>query len=188
MADTQLTDLNLTTSVARYLAEKFTGAGWAIYWQATDVMSGTATNGEVTLVPEFPSEPSMLVLPPRDARTSTEVLLPAFSVQLISEPSEVSRAGLGQDLFEQFASFAIEGFAVNQEQHMAFATVFRNWFREDTRLLIYDYENDPVDPSLIDVDVIVERRLVDRLYTLDQNAPRQLRYFLSTQVDVSFFD
>lgn len=187
MADTQLTDLNLTTSLATYFANKLAESGWAVYWQARDVMSGTATNGEVTIVAEFPNEPSNLVLPPK-TRTEDEVLLPAFSVQLITEPFIVQRAGLGEALFERAATFSIDGFLVDQAQHMAFATMFRNWFYDGVLIPVRDYESNPDNPSLIDVDVRVETERIERFYTVDQSAPRPLRYYLSTQIDISFFD
>ena len=185
---TQLTDLNLTTSFARYCAEQFTAAGWLIHWQATTVESGTATLGEVTLVPEFPSDPSVLVLPPR-TRKASEILLPAFTIAMVQEPTILTRAGLGEDLFETVAQFAIEGFAVDQSEHMAFATLFRDWFRDGKVLPMFDYETTPAAPTAIsDAEVIVESRAINRNYTTDPNVPRQARYYLSALIDVTFFD
>lgn len=190
MADTKLTDINITTSVAGYFANKLVLSGWRVYWQATDVFSGTATMGDVTIVPEFPDDPSLMVLPSaiKDTRVASEVMLPAFSLQIIAEPLEQIRAGLGEDLFHFGAAMAIEGFVTNLSEHLAFATMFRNWFREGTVIPMYDYETSPTSPPPIDQHVWVERRLVDRFRAVDPNVPRQARYFLSTQIDLSFFD
>jgi hypothetical protein len=187
MADSLLTDLNLTTSFSKYLADKLTESGWAVYWQATEVSSGTATFGEVTLVPEFPDDPSLLVLPPK-TRTSSEILIPAFTVTLYTEPYETTRAGIGDSEFLYNAAFGIDGFVVDQSQHMAFASMFRNWFKQDFRIPIYDYGSDPISPDLIDTEVLIDRRALDRLRSNDPNIPRPARYFISMQVDFSYYD
>jgi hypothetical protein len=183
--NTQYTAINLTTSVARYFTESLITAGWAVYYQATDVMSGTAISGEVTLVPEFPDEPNRLALPPK-TRTADSVLVPAFSVRIRIEPYEESRAGLGEDLFEQRCIAVIDGFVATQAQHLAFATMFRNWFREGYTCNIYDYESDPGNPQLLDNVVVFENRQVNRVEVPD--APRPVRYYLNVSVDLTFYD
>jgi len=188
MADTQLTTTNLTTSAATFLANRFTQAGWEIYWQMSDIVSGTATNGSVTIVAEFPAEPAMLVLPPK-TRTSSEVLLPAFSIQISAEPIEIERAGLGEEIFLQQAQLFVDGYAVDLAQHMAFATMLRNWFKDGTVLPIYDFEDSPGNPSLLEDEVVImENRSVIRLIDVDPNTPRQDRYYLSMEVDLVFYD
>ena len=185
--DTQYTSLNLTTSAAVYVANKFTSEGWAVHWQAVDVTSGTATNGTVTLVPEFPDEPSNLVLPVSGmAWTQHEVRIPAFTVQLSSEPVEDERAGLGEEIFESRARILIDGYVVDQAQHLAFATLFRNWFRKDTYLPVFDFETNPTSPSLIDEFVQIEDRFLSRLEVV--NVPRPVRYYLNLEVEISYFE
>ncbi len=157
--DTQYTSLNLTTSAAIFLANKFTSGGWAVHWQATNVTSGSAGQGTVTLVPEFPDEPSNLILPVSGvAFTQHEVTIPAFTVQLSSEPVEDERAGLGEEVFESKARILIDGYVVDQAQHLAFATLFRNWFRKDTWFPVFDFETNPTAPPLIDEFVQIEDR------------------------------
>lgn len=185
MANTKFTDINITTSVAGFLANKLTESGWEVFWQARDVSSGIATQGSVTIVPEFPREPGLLVLPPR-ARSSSEILVPAFSVQIMEEPFEENRAGLGEDLFQHRTAVVIDGYVADQAQHLAFATMFRNWFRQDTRIPIYDFESNPVTPQLVDDDVRVENRKTDRLELPD--LPDPVRYYINMQVDLVFFD
>lgn len=184
---TQLTDLNLTTSAATFVAEQFVDAGWGVYWQATDVFSGTATEGEVTLVSEFPDDPSLLVLPPA-TRSASKVLLPAFAVTLSSEPYEVALAGLGETVFEQRAMLMVDGFAADQAQYLAFATMFRNWFKEGVLLPVYDYETNPTSPSLIDIDVIFEGRRIDRTELVGPTIPPTARYYLNMEVELMFFE
>jgi len=187
MADTQYTSLNLTTSAAVYLANKFTSEGWEIHWQATNVSSGINTQGTVTLVPEFPDEPSNLVLPKTGlTRTQHEVIIPAFTVQLSSEPAEQSRAGLGEDVFESQARILIDGYVVDQAQHLAFATMFRNWFRKDTYFPVYDFDTSPTSPALIDEFVQFEDRFLNRFEVV--NVPRPVRYYLNLEVDISYFE
>jgi hypothetical protein len=188
---TRITDLNLTTSAALYLAESLTDAGWLVYWQATGVESGTATLGEVTIVPEFPAEPNFLVLPedPIQTRTANKVIIPAFSIRLAAEPREERRAGLGEDLFQQRGTILIDGFVTDKAEHLSFATLFRNWFREGFSLPIRDYENYPSNPPLLDsgnVDVWFENRELDALELLD--VPPHARYYLNMEVDIVYFD
>ncbi len=188
MATTKYTDLNLITSGATFLANNLTGAGWEVYWQLTDVLSGTATQGSVTLVPEFPNEPSLLVAPPR-TRVINEVLMPAFAVTLSSEPVESFRAGLGDTEFEQRGSLLIEGFVVDTSQHLAFATLLREWFREDASLPLYDYELSPENPSIVtDSDVVFRNRRIDRLEFVEKDVPVQARYYINMEVDIVFYD
>jgi hypothetical protein len=184
---TQLTDLNLTTSAAVFVGEQFADAGWAVYWQATDILSGTAVEGEVTIVPEFPDDPSLLVLPPA-TRSASKILLPAFAVTLSSEPFDVIRAGLGETIFEQRSSIMVDGFVADQSQHLAFATMFRNWFRDGVIFPVRDYESSPTNPSLIDIDVIFEGRRIDRTEFVDPSVPPTARYYLNMEVDLMFFE
>ena len=185
--DTQYTSLNLTTSAAVYIANKFTETGWAIHWQATNITSGVATNGTVTLVPEFPDEPSNLILPVSGvAFTQHEVTIPAFTVQLSSEPVEEDRVGLGDATFESRARILIDGYVVDQAQHLAFATLFRNWFRKDTWFSVFDFETNPTSPPLIDEFVQINDRFLNRLEVV--NVPRPVRYYLNLEVDISYFE
>ncbi|MBU8920979.1 MAG: hypothetical protein KOO63_03880 [Bacteroidales bacterium] len=188
---TQITDLNITTSAAQFLAEKFTDAGWLVYWQATGVSSGTATVGEVTLVPEFPAEPNFLVAPksPIQARTAQDVIIPAFAVTLVKEPKEEVRAGLGEDLFKQRAMLLVDGFASDKAEHFSFATLFRTWFREGFSLPILDFENYPTNPPLVDsgnADVWFENRELHTAELVD--VPHHARYYLNMEIDLVFFD
>jgi hypothetical protein len=185
VADTQLTDLNITTSIARFLAEKFVNAGWAIHYQSTGVSSGIATNGEVTLVAEFPDEPNLLILPPK-TRSASEVLVPAFAVRISREPEVEIRAGLGHTDFLQRGSILVDGFVVDQAQHMAFATMFRNWFRQEEYVTIYDYESTPTSPAAVDIDVWWEDVYIDRVE--DTAAPRQARYYVRLETDFAFYE
>ncbi len=185
--DTQYTSLNLTTSAAVYLANKFTSEGWEVHWQATNVFSGTATQGTVTLVPELPDEPSNLVLPKSGSVwTQHEVIIPAFTVQLSAEPTEETRAGLGEDVFESRARILVDGYVADQAQHLAFATMFRNWFRKDTYFPVYDFESNPTSPLLVDEFVQFEDRFLSRLEAV--NVPRPVRYYLNLEVDISYFE
>lgn len=185
-APTQFTNINVLTSVAGYFANQLTAAGYAVFWQAQQVFSGTASLGEVTIVPEFPNEPSFLVQPPRD-RTQSEVVVPAFAVRFSGDPSEEERAGLGQDLFRQRGRIEIDGYVLNQAQHMAFATMFRNWFRQDTYITIWDWESNPVTPPLVDDhNVYVESRQVQTIEM--PNLPNTVRYYLNMAVDIVYYD
>ena len=183
---TQYSDLNLTTSLAVYFANKLNDAGWRIYWQATDTYSGIATLGTVTLVPELPNEPELIVLPPRD-RVAEEVLVPVFSVQISQQPEDMEREGLGSDIFEEKTSIVIQGFVVDRAQHMAFATMFRNFFRPEFRIPIRDFEASPVNPTLVDdINTVVNSRSVERLDFPD--LPPPVRYYLNAEINISYYD
>lgn len=183
---TRFTNLNLITSIAGFFANRLTESGWAVFWQARQVFSGTAVLGEVTLTPEFPNEPSFIVQPPRD-RTQSEIIVPAFCVRFDTEPIDEVRAGLGQDLFQERAVIQIDGYVLNQSQHMAFPTMFRNWFRRDTYIPIWDWEANPVTPDLIDYsNVYIENRQVEALEMI--NLPNPVRYYINLTADLVYYD
>ena len=185
-APTQFSNINIVTSVAGFLANRLVESGWRVYWQARALFSGVGTMGEVTLTPEFPNEPSFIVQPPRD-RTQSEILIPAFAVRLSEEPVEEIRAGLGQDLFREAGVIQIDGYVLNQAQHMAFATMFRNWFRQDTYIPIWNWEANPVTPQLIDDhNVYIENRQVEALEMV--NLPSPVRYYLNCTADIVYYD
>lgn len=183
---TQYTDINIVTSVAGYFANQLVASGWAIYAQATGIMSGVATQGTVTLVPEFPNEPGFLVLP-GGPRTPNEVQIPAFSIHITRAPIDERRAGLGQDLFVQRLQITIDGFVVSQAQHLAFGTMFRNWFREDTYISIYDWESNPTTPPLVDDhNTYIQNRQVEQM---EMTAlPNPVRYYINMTADLVFYD
>jgi len=184
MPNTQYTDLNLQTSVAIWLANSFTSANWKVYWQMTQVMSGTGSIGEVTIVPDFPNEPSIIVLPPR-VRNTTEILLPALAISIFREPFMEARAGLGEDLFRQSMTARIDGYTVDQVQHMVFATMFRNWFRDGYLVGVYDFESNPTNPPFVGY-LEIDRLAVDKVEFTE--ASESVRYYVSAFVDFIYFD
>jgi hypothetical protein len=187
MSSTLYTDINFTTSIAGYFANQLVATGWQIYFQGTNIFSGIATLGTVTIVPEMPDEPSLVVMPPRPTRIPQEVVTPAFSVHVMDQPLEEYRYGLGDSLFVNRVSLIIEGFVVNKQQHMVFATYLRNFFRQDFRIPIWDYENNPVTPNLIDnINTYIDHRRVDRLEFAD--LPQPVRYYINAVIDMIYFD
>ena len=183
---TKYSDINLTTSLAVYFAQKLNESGWRVYWQATDSYSGIATLGTVTLVPELPNEPGFLVLPPRE-RVANEVIVPAFSVNISKQPRDVELEGLGSEIFEEEASFVIQGFVVDRAQSMAFATMFRNFFRPQFRLIVRDFETDPTNPTIVDdTNTVVNSRDVERIDFTD--LPQPVRYYLNAEINITYFD
>lgn len=183
---TQYSDINLTTSFAVYFAQKLNESGWQIYWQATDTFSGTATLGTVTIVPELPNEPELIVLPPRN-RIPEEALVPVFSVNISEQPTEEAREGLGSDIFEEKASLVIQGFVADRAQHMAFATMFRNFFRPEFRIPIRDFEASPTNPPLVDdTNTVVDSRSVERIDFPD--LPQPVRYYINAEINITYFD
>lgn len=186
MANTLYTNQNLITSVAGYLANQFASSGWQIYFQATDVSSGIATLGAVTIVPKLPNEPNYFVVPPQ-TRSMQQVLIPAFAVDIQDEPQEIVRVGLGDVEFEQKVTFIIQGFVVDKVSHMAFATMLRNFFRPEFRIPIYDWEHNPTTPALIDnINTYVESRRIDTMEFPDLPIP--VRYYINMELNVIFFD
>lgn len=185
-APTKFSDINLVTSMAGYFANQLTAGGWAVYWQARGVLSGTAVVGEVTIVPEFPAEPSNLVIGPR-TRTQSEVIVPAFAVSINVTPHEEVIAGLGEDSYETATEITIDGFVETKAQHMAFSTLFRNWFRKDTYIPIYDWEGNAVTPNLVeDRNLYVRDRQVEVIDS--PNLPNPVRYYINMTAELVFYD
>jgi hypothetical protein len=185
---TDYTDLNIISSVARYLAEHLNSAGWAVYWQETNVSSGVATNGEVTLLPEFPNEPNVLARPQNvTGHPQNKVVIPAFAIHVIP-PQEASRTGLGEDEFYNKAVVVVDGFVIDRAQHLAFATLFREWFRTDTTVNMFDYETTPSAPSLISSLSYFTNRNINRIVLTEPDEPPEARYYLNLEVDLIFVD
>ena len=179
-------DLNIMTSVAGFFANKLTAAGWAVYWQALGIFSGTATQGEVTMVPEFPAETTYLVLGPRD-RTENEIIVPAFSVGFQVAPEEIQIAGLGDTEYESVALVTVDGFCANKQQHLLFSTYMRKWFQKDTVIPIYNWEDNPVTPDLVDDrNVYIRTRQVEIITS--PNLPNPVRYYLNMTAEIVFYD
>ncbi len=187
MAPTAFTDINLTTSFAGFFANALAAAGWQIYWQGTNTLSGTAGLGVVTFVPEMPNEPELIVMPPRPNKAQQEVVIPVFAAHILEEPTEEFRYGLGDDIFRNRSTLILEGFVKDKAQHMVFATYIRTFFRPDFRIPIWDWEGNPTTPALVDnINTYIDHRRVDRLEFPD--LPQPVRYYLNAAVDILYFD
>ena len=70
---------------------------------------------------------------------------------------------------------------------MVFATYIRNFFRQDFRIPIWDWEGNPTTPNLIDnINTYVDHRRVDRLEFPD--LPQPVRYYLNASIELIYFD
>lgn len=184
---TAFTDINLTTSFAGFFANQLSAIGWQIYWQGTNTLSGVSSLGTVTIVPEMPNEPGLIVMPPRPNKTQQEVVTPVFATHILDEPFEEFRLGLGEDLFRNRTTLILEGFVVDKAQHMVFATYIRTFFRPEFRIPIWDFEGNPTTPALVDnINTYVDHRRVDRLEFPD--LPQPVRYYINAAIDIIYFD
>lgn len=149
-------------------------------------MSGVGSLGEVSVVSEFPVEPTYIVPPPRP-RSQNEVITPAFSVRIGEQPEEVELAGIGEDIYEQRVEIQVEGFVTDLAQHLAFSTLLRNYFRKNTRIPLFDWEGNQVTPELIDyTNNYVDRRLVEAVEL--PNVPDPVKYYISMIFDLVYYD
>jgi hypothetical protein len=187
--NTKYTDRNFTVSVAGYFANQLVASNWNVYWQGTNVTSGigSGAQGTVTIVPEMPQEPELIILPKSTPKTQQEVIVPVFAVHILEQPTEEIRVGLGDAEFRNRVILVIEGFTQDKASHMAFATLIRTYFRPEFRIPIYDWEGNSVTPNLIDyANTYVDHRQIERAEFPD--LPQPVRYYINAAISIVYFD
>lgn len=181
----QFTPLNVEQSVARHLADKFIADSKSIYWQDSETTEGAGD--EVTLLREFPPEPSLLIKS-TSSRVPGTVKVPAFTV-VANAPttSEAQRIGIGESLFEWTLLCRIEGFAEDELQWYLLHNQLKDWFNPDTRISLYDYQADinSESPALVEQRMHLNGiQVVRRELNFDNAA----RYYLALNTNVTFIE
>lgn len=152
---------NMLISLNRNLSDALRAFGYDIRWQATGNIEGQTSGaaqskGTITLVPDFPAEPTYIVrLNDGSSPSAEEIAVPAFSLRVSDGPRKRSRLGIGSLEFERERAFQIDGFAYDEFQQRELMDFFYDWLDEgNKRLPILDYSLDAASPTpLPSVDV-----------------------------------
>lgn len=140
------TELNLEQSVARYFADKLIDQGYSVHWHSTKQTEGVGL--AVTIIREFPKDPTYLVLPDQPA-DSNKVRIPAFTITAANPKTEArKRLGLGESIFEWTAELRLYGLVDTEQRQYAFVRLLKDWFgHPDIRVDLLDQEADLQNPN-----------------------------------------
>lgn len=141
---------NLTLNLTLLLAEEFKRLGYDILWHATgDQEPQTAglptPQGEITLVPEFPANPTYVVRLNSEDDEGEEVVIPAFTL-LLGPVRKLKRLGIGQKEFFRERKIIIDGFARDSFEQRKLADALYDWLDEKEQIPVLDYDSDPDTP------------------------------------------
>jgi hypothetical protein len=185
------TDLNIEQSLAKYLADLFSAAGYKIYWWDTKQTVGSQSV-QVTFVREFPEDPAYLVNSDQTNLTDSHIKVPALTIRSVSTPSadDGTRLGIGESIFDWEAEVRVEGFADNEKQWYEFTKLFQTWLMNpDVRVPVADYQADLTNTTptinsqymrFFDKDL--------RRTELDASFPVAARYFIGFAATARFIE
>lgn len=147
---------NLLISLNRKLAESLRAFGYDVRWFATGEVethtAGGEAKGTVTLVPDFPANPTYIVrLNDGGSPGAEEIAVPAFALRLDDSPERGDRAGIGESVFYRERTFEIDGFAADDFQQRELMDFFYEWLQiGDVYLPVWDYSTDPDNPTSLE--------------------------------------
>jgi hypothetical protein len=173
------TDLNIEQSIAKYLADKFSAAGFQIYWWDTKQTVGSQPV-QVTFMREIPEDAAYLV---HQSETQTDNLIrvPAFTVKCLKSPKTnwEDRQGIGESLFAWTAEVRVEGFADNEKQQYDFMSYFKDWLMHpDIRVELADYHSDLSVANPVALPEFILFQDCDLRKAELLNVPDAARYFI----------
>jgi hypothetical protein len=148
---------NMTVSLTLALAVFLRSHGYDVHWHATgDTDAQTAglstAKGTVTLVPEFPANPTYIVRLRDDSAGAEEVVIPALSVQLPNGASRGDILGLGDPRYFWQRDLRVDGLATDEFQHRELADLLHDWLQsvERKEFTVYDFDTDPSGTTLLE--------------------------------------
>jgi hypothetical protein len=192
---------NLLISLQRELADKLLEAKYNVLWYATGETENP-TLGEdesakdtVTLIPEFPVNPTFMARRPGPNSSVTaeqgKVFVPAFAVSLLDGAKRISRAGIGMVEFERWLLVRFDGFAYDKFQQRALQDLLYEWLTventttRDIRIPVLDYSTDPDDPDELDSAEVIDAVITKEELVTEIEA---IRYGIHASVIISYFE
>jgi hypothetical protein len=172
----------MQVSVTLSLADFLRSRGYDVRWHATDTVDANVVDAahpkaEVTLVPDFPANPSFIVRLKSDSASSDEIVVPALSVHALPGPKRVRHIGIGHSDWEWERHVLVDGLAADDFQQRELADLLHDWLNSEWRkpVPISDYDTDPTTPTPLE-PAYVDFATVDRdeLYTENDAA----RYYV----------
>lgn len=180
---------NLTLSLYQHLATQLRSYGYDVRWWATgdvEFLTGGTSKGVMTLVPEFPANPTTIVRLTAGTPTESEIVIPAFTLQVVGGPIKIARYGLGDSRFERERLFLIDGFVRDQYEHRELADLLYEWLEPSgTYLTVWDYDANADAPPELDPALVWDLQ-VDRRELTDGD--EAIRYYIALRGSVRYFE
>jgi hypothetical protein len=174
--------VNTLVSLTQDLATALRAAGYNVFWQQTgDTDAHTSALGTplatVTLVKDFPANPTYIVRLKSDNAGTEEVVVPAFTLYLPDHPRRGPHLGLGHAEYTWTREMWIEGFAFDDFQQKDLGDLLHVWLNgtKDKEFPVRDHVANPVTPPALGA-VRVEKATVERLELVNQ--VEAVRYFV----------
>lgn len=144
--------ISFTLALASFLNSK----GYDVLWKATgDTQAQTAGLPEaiatVTLVPDFPANPQVLVRLRGEATGAEAIVIPALCLRVLGAPQRRSIMGLGHTDYVWQRKIRIDGFGADEFQQRALMDLLHDWLNSEERkeFPVYDYSTTPASPTLL---------------------------------------
>lgn len=184
---------NIWVSLNVLFAEMLLDNGFDVRWWASDTLESNyvdpyAPRAEVTLVRKFPANQANIVrLKGGGLDSEDEVVIPAFSLYVASQPQKIARAGIGESVFLRSRRVRLEGLAANEDQHILLGDLVSDWIdSDDVEFQISDYDTDPSAPPPI----------VDKVWVADAVVavgefpmrPQNFRYQIVAEWEIRYFE
>lgn len=176
-------EISLKVAFGDYLRAR----GYAVRWQDSGVVDpptgGTATPGgppkdTVSLVSDFPAEPTNIVRLTSDQKGPQTIVVPAFTLHALTLPARQGIRGLGHADYEWERHVRLDGFAADEFQHRELADLIHDFFNDvgEKEFEISGYDQNAAAPP--DVGPL-RVRLAAVQRPVKQEWPQQVRYYVT---------
>lgn len=152
---------NVLVSLTNNLATMLRANGYDVLWHKTGT-TDARTDGSpeakatVTLVSEFPANPTFIVRLKSDTAGAEEIVVPALSLRLTKLPMQVESLGIGHTERYWEREVMVDGLAADEFQHRDLLDLLHDWLRsvEFKKFGINDYDtNKSAPPALEPVEI-----------------------------------
>jgi hypothetical protein len=184
---------NVTLSVVQELSDQLRAAGYdvrihesgAVYPQTAGLPTPKAT---VTLVDQFPADPTLLSGPTSDRGSANAIRVPAFSVEVSSVGQKVALRGLGHQDYWRQGRFRVDGFAADAFQQREIHAALSDWLLEaDVSIPARDYEGTPGNPQALGPLMIPDEGVVVQAREIP-NEHDAVRYYIQATAIVRYVE
>jgi hypothetical protein len=132
------TTTNLEVSMTLCLADMLRAKGYDIYWHATGTTDAHTTTsggakGTITLVPDFPANPTYIVRLKSENAGPEEIVLPALTLHCLRGARRVEHVGLGHADYLWERHVLIDGLARDEFQQRELADLLHEWLNDEWR-------------------------------------------------------
>jgi hypothetical protein len=178
------TTTNLQIGATLDFASRMQKAGYNIFWHAVGVLDPSTAEGEplgtITLVRDFPANPTYVVGLKSESPAEHEVVVPAFTVQVLS-PRKLQRLGIGNPLFFRERVVQIDGLVANQFQHRELADlIYSEYDKDKVFISVTDDAGDALEPVRVPMVRVVRTEAIDQ--------DESIRYYIRAVLVLSYVE